>query len=94
MGTRPVGKIFLRRGRTTEGKPVFATMWKTKLGSTFYMTGKTRKYLNKETQKSRIVFSESIGKTDGDIMDEPVRVRQDQEEEEKEPKVDYTRQYE
>ena len=58
------------------------------------LRGKTRKYLNKETQKSRIVFSESIGKTDGDIMDEPVRVRKDQEEEEKEPKVDYTRQYE
>ena len=36
-GAKPIGKIFLRRGRTTESKPVFATMWKSKLGSAFYL---------------------------------------------------------
>ena len=34
-------------------------MWKSKLGSAFYLTGKTRKYLNKDNQRSRIVFSDS-----------------------------------
>lgn len=77
MGAKPVGKIFLRRGKTTEGKEVFATMWKSKLGSCFYLTGHTRKYLNKDNQRSRIVFSEPVIKEgeetkNGVVLPKPV----------------------
>jgi len=76
-GAKVVGVISLRRGRTTENKPVYATVWKTKCGSTFYLTGKTRKYLNKDHQKSRIVFSHVPDKTTDDTdnvdVDDSVR---------------------